>query len=118
MTIKILNRVAAKQEKPLHTSRGSDHAGMIGSRQRIPSGPVVLSLLAGHSQRKQAGHMTAQTVLRAIPRQNILDSRGPSTHDGSFIDGFASNFSLIVFPSNIGMAPKPLSQLVIPDAPY
>ena len=62
MTIKILNRVAAKREKPLYTSRGTDHAGMIGSRQRIPSGPVALSLLAGHSQRKKAGHMTAQPV--------------------------------------------------------
>ena len=64
---KNLNRVAAKLDIPLHTSRGPDHAGMIGSSQRIPSGPVVSRLFAGQRQPKQAGHMTASTVTKVLP---------------------------------------------------
>ena len=75
MTITILNRVAAKREKPFYVSRGFVHAGMIGSRQRIPSGPVVSSLLAGHSQHKQAGHMTAY-CFKELPSKLSLTHRG------------------------------------------
>jgi hypothetical protein len=89
MTIN-LNKVAAKREKPKHASRGQVHAGMIGSSQRIPSGPVAMPVFrprptqpafAFGLRRGKTGRTHDRTICSGPCRQKILDSQKPSTHD-------------------------------------